>query len=89
MPETDKCWTPLPENKSSSAYCDLYADLLVVLWQCQSSSEDEYNIALLQDQDTSLQRLVLSLSGTEDDTVHLLHCFVTSLLQALPGREQY
>ena len=83
MPGTDKYWTQLPENNTPSAYCDLYAHLLLVIWWCWSSSEDEYSTALSQDQDTSLQRLVLSLSGTEDDTVCLFHSFIPSLLQAL------
>ena len=69
----------------TSAYCNIYADLLIVLWQCWSSLEDEYSIVLSHDQDTLFQRLIGSLSGMEDDTVLLLHSFVTSLLQALPG----
>lgn len=84
-PGIDKYWTPLPDNNSPSAYCDIYADLLIVLWRCRSSSEDEYSIVLSQDQDTLLQRLVGSLSTVGDDTVRLLHSFVTSLLQAPPG----
>lgn len=84
-PGVDKYWTPLPDNSSPAAYCDMYANLVTVLWRCQSVSEGEYHIELDPEQNLALQRLVEALSTTEVGKLRLLHSVITSLLPTAPA----